>query len=66
MASDWKERLRAELFDLTERREKLGQFIDGTAYDELEVEDRSLLGKQYHAMGEYADILSARVQRLPT
>jgi hypothetical protein len=52
--------------ELDERMGKLAVFIDGEIFKSLPIPDRDLLVKQYRAMGEYSEILGARIARFTT
>ncbi len=55
----------AELHDITEKRDKLNQFMDDTtqAWCELSDMQQNFLGEQLIVMGKYAFILVRRLSR---
>lgn len=63
--SDFKSRLVEELNQLSEREEKLVQFIaHSPIYEALDGGDKELLAMQLETMGRYVAILKRRLLRL--
>lgn len=60
---DWKERLIEEKNQLTDRINKLQQFVLTDKFDSLPYTDKELLMQQLEAMDNYAYILTQRVDR---
>lgn len=56
------DRLRAELTELTERTEALGRFFDTETYKALTRDERLLLCEQHAAMERYRGLLQRRVE----
>ena len=62
--SDFKERLKVEYDELTERHVKLAEFLVSGKADALSNGNRSLLGMQLSAMQDYITILEIRLELL--
>jgi uncharacterized protein len=54
-------RVSDELEELSAKRARLGVFLVGDAFKDLDQPEQSRLSRQYFVMGEYADILKERV-----
>ena len=57
------ERMNNELYELSERKDKLRKFIESEKSESLLVEDKLDLLLQLNAMEEYALILKRRIKR---
>jgi crAss001_48 related protein len=55
------QRVVTELKDLSDKREKLGAFLQGDVFKSLDLAERGRLVHQYEIMGKYADILRERI-----
>ncbi len=60
---DYQERVIDEQEELSNRVERLSDFIGSTGYRDLEKQDRGLLGVQLIAMNEYNAVLLQRIAR---
>lgn len=56
------DRMRIELDELTERRQRMWQFINSDKYSALDREDRNMLDAQFSVMLAYVGILIARIR----
>jgi hypothetical protein len=59
----WQGRLVTEQGDLREKLHKLTDFLKSAEYRALDTEEQKLLFHQQRVMGEYLDVLDARVKR---
>ena len=57
------ERVIEEKRELDEKLEKLGAFLLGAKFNDLDTEDRALLFHQHRAMKTYSHILADRIAR---
>ena len=57
------QRMNSELYELSERKDKLRKFIESEKSENLSVEDKLDLLLQLNAMEEYAVVLKRRVNR---
>ena len=57
----WMERLKAEFYQLEDRREKLGKFFSTDTFNLLPKDDQYLLRQQYECMNGYSNILKMRI-----
>lgn len=62
--SDFKDRLRQEYHDLSDKRIKLGSFLEKEGFEKLSKEHQSLLMIQHQAMLQYEMILYRRLELL--
>lgn len=62
--SDFAQRLRIELRDLSEKADKLKLFIGTESFNKLDAQQKELLNVQYLTMEKYVDILKERVELL--
>ena len=60
--ADYKDRMRAEYYELNERWNKLGAFFQTAAYGNLNDKQKALLEAQYKAMTEYRKVLGERIK----
>ena len=60
---DYKKRVIVERDELNKKVEKLGKFISGGVYTQLDDEERYLLNTQYNSMAIYLVTLDRRIQR---
>ena len=60
---DYKKRVIVERDELNKKVEKLGNFISGGVYTQLDDEERYLLNTQYNSMCIYLVTLDRRIQR---
>ena len=58
------DRMRKELYELTDRVDKLEDFLYSAKYNALEKEQKDLLDAQYSAMVAYLRILTIRLTKL--
>lgn len=58
------DRMRKELYELTDRIDKLEGFLYSAKYSALEEEQKNLLDAQYSAMVAYLRILTIRLTKL--
>lgn len=59
----FKERLVEEREQLSDRLQKLSNFIGGSIYQTLEPADQGLLDRQQQIMNEYLSVLDVRISR---
>ena len=60
--ADYKDRMRAEYYELNERWNKLGAFFQTAAYGNLNDKQKALLEAQHKAMTEYRKVLRERIK----
>lgn len=60
--ADYKDRMRAEYYELNERWNKLGAFFQTAAYGNLNDKQKALLEAQHKAMTEYRKVLGERIK----
>ena len=60
--ADYKDRMRAEYYELNERWNKLGAFFQTAVYGNLSDNQKSLLEAQHKAMTEYRKVLRERIK----
>lgn len=56
-----------EKAQLDERKQKLGEFIEGNQlFHSLDQEEQSRLCRQFNIMGEYSSVLGERIEAFPS
>lgn len=62
--SDFKDRLVTEHSELSEKIEKLSNFLESERFSDIDKEQQELLKQQYQVMLEYQQILIQRIKLL--
>ena len=60
---EYRERVKEELKELTEKRNRLSMFFGGYIFGSFSEEDQKDLITQFTIMGDYAAILEKRISR---
>ncbi|MGL5280360.1 MAG: crAss001_48 related protein [Plesiomonas shigelloides] len=58
---DWQKRVVEERSDLSDKLDKLGNYIDSDKFKDIDARNRHLLEAQWKAMSEYLVILDKRI-----
>ena len=63
MIDTWQERLLVEYDELCDNLTKLSQFVNTAAFDNLHIDDRTLMIRQEALMKQLTDVLKQRLDR---